>query len=179
VDTSVEVRYAGVSIGRSTFVRDWSDAGAFVGLREPMPVGTPLRLKGENADHAVRVTEVVESADANVAGMRVVFVAVEAPTATASGERGVDADFATVADVDRPGFVTAAADEAAPSAEPTAAEDTSEVHENGQGDAGADTPTSGAPTDPSGAASGATSGSTAQEPRGGGSGAGKRRRRRR
>ena len=74
MESAVEVRYAGVGIGRSTLLRDWSSAGAFIGFAEPMPTGTPLRIEGEGIDQAARVVEVIESADLAVAGMRVEFV---------------------------------------------------------------------------------------------------------
>ncbi len=74
MENVVEVRYAGVGLGRSTLVRDWDSAGAFIGFAEPMPTGTPLRLKGEGVEQAARVLEVIESADPTVAGMRVAFV---------------------------------------------------------------------------------------------------------
>jgi hypothetical protein len=71
---NVEVRYAGVGIGRATHLRDWSEAGAFVGFAEPMPTGTPLVLKGDGIEQPARVVQSIESADAAVAGMRVVFL---------------------------------------------------------------------------------------------------------
>jgi hypothetical protein len=74
VDNAVEICYAGVGIGRSTLLRDWSSAGAFIGFPEPMPTGTPLRIEGEGIDQAARVVEVIESADLALAGMRVEFV---------------------------------------------------------------------------------------------------------
>jgi len=74
VENVVEVRYAGVGIGRSTVLRDWSAAGAFIGFAEPMPTGTPLVLLGEGIEQAARVAEVIESANLAVAGMRVEFV---------------------------------------------------------------------------------------------------------
>jgi hypothetical protein len=70
---NVEVRYAGVGIGRSTHLRDWSEAGAFVGFAEPMPTGTPLVLKGDGIEQPARVVQSIESADVSVAGMRVEF----------------------------------------------------------------------------------------------------------
>ena len=69
----IEVRYAGVVVGRSTKVRDWNDAGAFIGFAEPLPSGTPLVLKGDGVEQPARVLEVIESADPAVAGMRVTF----------------------------------------------------------------------------------------------------------
>jgi hypothetical protein len=74
VENVVEVRYAGVGIGRSTALRDWNEGGAFIGFAEPMPTGTPLVLKGDGIDQAARVVETIESVDLSVAGMRVVFV---------------------------------------------------------------------------------------------------------
>ena len=40
---------------------------------EPLPVGTPIVLKMEDREQMARVTEVIESADPNVAGMRLRF----------------------------------------------------------------------------------------------------------
>ena len=74
MDSATEVRYGGVVVGRSPQVRDRTDAGAFVVFGEPLPVGTSLVLKIDEKDQHARVTEVVESADASAAGMRVRFV---------------------------------------------------------------------------------------------------------
>ena len=71
---SIEVRYAGVVVGRSTKVRDWDTAGAFIGFAEPLPSGTSLVLRGDGVEQAARVVEVFESADPAVAGMQVKFV---------------------------------------------------------------------------------------------------------
>jgi hypothetical protein len=71
---AIEVRYAGVVVGRSTKVRDWDSAGAFIGFAEPLPSGTSLVLRGDGIDQAARVVEVFESADPAVAGMQVKFV---------------------------------------------------------------------------------------------------------
>jgi hypothetical protein len=74
VDSATEVRYGGVVVGRSPQLRDRTDAGAFVVFGEPLPVGTSLVLKIDDKDQLARVTEVVESADASAAGMRVRFL---------------------------------------------------------------------------------------------------------
>jgi hypothetical protein len=74
VENVIEVRYAGVVVGRSTKVRDWGDAGAFIGFAEPLPSGTPLVLKGDGVEQPARVVEVIESADPALAGMQVTFV---------------------------------------------------------------------------------------------------------
>jgi hypothetical protein len=71
---SIEIRYSGVVVGRSTKVRDWDTAGAFIGFAEPLPSGTALVLRGDGIDQAARVVEVFESADPAVAGMQVKFI---------------------------------------------------------------------------------------------------------
>ena len=73
VESATEVRYGGVVVGRSPQVRDQSDDGAFVVFSEPLPVGTAIALKIDDKERHARVTEVVESADAAAAGMRVRF----------------------------------------------------------------------------------------------------------
>jgi hypothetical protein len=74
VENVIEVRYAGVVVGRSTKVRDWGTSGAFIGFAEPLPSGTSLVLRGDGVEQPARVVEVVESADPAVAGMQVEFV---------------------------------------------------------------------------------------------------------
>ena len=92
---AVEIRYAGVVVGRSTKVRDWDAAGAFIGFAEPLPSGTSLVLRGDGIEQAARVLEVFESADPAVAGMKVKFVGgaeaprpVPKPVAAAAGSVG-------------------------------------------------------------------------------------------
>jgi hypothetical protein len=69
VDNAVEVRYAGVVVGRGA-LKELPDA-AFVSVSEPLPVGTLVSLKIGDAVREARVDEVLESADPTVAGMRV------------------------------------------------------------------------------------------------------------
>jgi 2-oxoglutarate dehydrogenase E2 component (dihydrolipoamide succinyltransferase) len=71
VDTSVEVRYAGVVVGRGLVLRDQGPEGTFVGIPEPLPVGTLVTLKVGETVREARVDEVVESAEPSVVGMRV------------------------------------------------------------------------------------------------------------
>jgi hypothetical protein len=71
VDYSVEVRYAGVVVGRGALVKDLGPDAAFVGIPEPLPVGTLVTLKIGDAVREARVDDVVESADATAVGMRV------------------------------------------------------------------------------------------------------------
>jgi hypothetical protein len=63
-----------VIVGRSPQLRDRTDGGAFIVFGEPLPVGTPIVIKVDDREQHARVTEVVESADAAAAGMRVRFV---------------------------------------------------------------------------------------------------------
>ena len=69
----IEIRYAGVLLGRATQARDQSPAGLFVGFSEPLPIGTAVSLKSSDGERVGKVTEVVESADPAVAGMRVQY----------------------------------------------------------------------------------------------------------
>lgn len=73
----IEVRYAGVVIGRTAVIRELDTRGLFLGITEPMPVGTPLSLRiGDQAvDKAVhgKVEVVSESQELAQAGMRVRF----------------------------------------------------------------------------------------------------------
>jgi len=89
VDTTVEIRYAGVVVGRSTAVRDLDEAGGFITFSEPLPVGTPLSLKVGDAFKEARVVEVMESADP-AAGMRVRFGAHAAAGTPGNGKPHTD-----------------------------------------------------------------------------------------
>lgn len=119
----IEVRYAGVVVGRSTKVRDWGASGAFIGFAEPLPSGTSLVLRGDGVDQAARVVEVFESADPAVAGMQVTFVgaaaARPAPQPAAAALKSAPA--AEAAPVPQPAPPTAAAPPSA--SPPSAAED--------------------------------------------------------
>jgi len=83
VDSAIEVRYAGVTVGRATHVRSWTDAGAFIGFAEPLPTGTRVELRGDGGPRAASVEDVIESADPAVAGMRVRFLADGTPAVVA------------------------------------------------------------------------------------------------
>jgi hypothetical protein len=130
VDNVIEVRYAGVVVGRSTRVRDWSAAGAFIGFAEPLPSGTPLLLRADGVEQPARVVEVIESADPAVAGMQVRFVsASEIPSLRAPAQPVAKPAAAPAAEEVRP--------EAA-AVPPAAADDTaSATHaETGEAEAG-------------------------------------------
>ncbi len=72
MDSAIEVRYAGVVVGRATHVKDWTAEGAFIGFAEPLPTGTRIELRGDETRTA-RVEEAIESSDPNISGMRVSF----------------------------------------------------------------------------------------------------------
>lgn len=76
MDKMIEVRYAGVVVGRSAVVRELDTRGLFLGITEPMPVGTPVILRiaerGGTDIHA-KVELVSESQELVHAGMRVRF----------------------------------------------------------------------------------------------------------
>jgi len=140
----IEVRYAGVVVGRSTKVRDWDTAGAFIGFAEPLPSGTSLVLRGDGVDQAARVVEVFESADPAVAGMQVKFVgpaeaarpASKPAAAAAAPARAPEPAIAAVAAATAPAeaapvAVTEAAPVEASEAPPSAA-----TAEQGQGETG-------------------------------------------
>lgn len=72
MEAQVEVRYSGVVLGRiGELPSPDSDAPFFLPMREPMPVGTVLRLRLDDRETPVRVLRAIESADPNVAGMQV------------------------------------------------------------------------------------------------------------
>jgi hypothetical protein len=71
VDNSVEVRYAGVVVGRGALLKELGADAIFVGIPEPLPVGTVVTLKIGDAVREARVDDVVESAEPSAAGMRV------------------------------------------------------------------------------------------------------------
>jgi hypothetical protein len=81
VDKMIEVRYAGVVVGRSAIVRQLDTRGLFLGITEPLPVGTPvvLHLSGAVSDLGAgqevpgKVVAVSESQELSHAGMRVRF----------------------------------------------------------------------------------------------------------
>lgn len=76
MDKMIEVRYAGVVVGRSAIVRELDTRGLFLGITEPMPVGTPVILRiaerGGTDIHG-KVELVSESQELVHAGMRVRF----------------------------------------------------------------------------------------------------------
>jgi len=73
VEQTIEVRYAGVVIGRVTGVGGADDKGVFLGTGDPMPVGTAITLQVGGDVAEGRVEQVLESTDPARSGMRVRF----------------------------------------------------------------------------------------------------------
>jgi hypothetical protein len=83
MEAPIEIRYAGVVVGRAQELRSTEgDSDAyFIALRDPMPVGTLLRLRSGDQETPARVVRAIEASDATASGMqvRVVGEAVEVP----------------------------------------------------------------------------------------------------
>jgi hypothetical protein len=72
MEAPVEIRYAGVVIGRAQEVRGGeAEDSFFLPGKEPMPVGTVVRLRSGESEIPARVLRAVESTDPLVAGMQV------------------------------------------------------------------------------------------------------------
>ena len=69
----IEVRYAGVVVGRSSIIRELDTRGLFLGMTEPLPLGTVVELKVDELTVPGRVELVSESQELARAGMRVRF----------------------------------------------------------------------------------------------------------
>jgi hypothetical protein len=72
MEAPVEIRYAGVIIGRAHELRNVEgDDAFFLPGKEPMPVGTVLHLRSRQEETPARVVRAVESPDASICGMQV------------------------------------------------------------------------------------------------------------
>jgi hypothetical protein len=74
VEKMIEIRYAGVVVGRASALRELDAEGLFVVSPEPLPVGTPIILGIEDRAVAAQVQTVLESPDPARSGMRVRFL---------------------------------------------------------------------------------------------------------
>ncbi len=74
----IEIRYAGVVVGRASALRELDGEGLgdvlFLAIPEPLPVGTPVVLGIEERAVAAQVQSVLESPDPARSGMRVRFL---------------------------------------------------------------------------------------------------------
>jgi hypothetical protein len=72
MESPVEIRYAGVVIGRAQEIRGGEgDSSFFLAVRDPMPVGSVVHLRTGDRETPARVIHTVESADAAAAGIQV------------------------------------------------------------------------------------------------------------
>lgn len=72
MESPVEIRYAGVVIGRAQEIRGGdSDSSFFLVVRDPMPVGSVVHLRTGERETPARVVHAVESADPAAAGIQV------------------------------------------------------------------------------------------------------------
>jgi hypothetical protein len=73
MEAPLEIRYAGVVIGRAQEVpnAEGDALSFFIPVRDPMPVGTVLRVRSGEQETPVRVVRAIESADSTVCGMQV------------------------------------------------------------------------------------------------------------
>src|SRR6266700_2376646 len=71
VETTIELGYAGVVIGRVTVAGEIDENSLFLPVPDPLPVGTRVSLKIDGRTTAARVIGVTETAEAGKAGMRV------------------------------------------------------------------------------------------------------------
>jgi hypothetical protein len=76
MEAPVEIRYAGVVVGRAQEMRsaDGDPPSFFLVMREPMPVGSVLRLRAGGRETPARVVHTVESPDPAVCGMQVCLI---------------------------------------------------------------------------------------------------------
>jgi hypothetical protein len=74
MEAPIEIRYAGVVVGRAQEVRqsEGDDTAFFIPVRDPMPVGTLVRLRSRDRETPARVMRTLEAADG--AGMHVRLV---------------------------------------------------------------------------------------------------------
>jgi hypothetical protein len=71
VETSIELRYAGVLIGRATVAGEIDESSLFLPVPDPLPVGTKVSLKlGDRAVEG-RVIGVSESSEPSKCGMKI------------------------------------------------------------------------------------------------------------
>jgi hypothetical protein len=83
MESPVEIRYAGVVIGRAQEVRrSDGDSTFFLVVREPMPVGSVLHLRTGDRETPARVVHTVESSDPATSGLQVRLIGESEEVAT-------------------------------------------------------------------------------------------------
>jgi len=138
MEAPLEIRYAGVIIGRAQEVRSAEgDAPTlFIPVRDPMPVGTVLRLRSGDHETPVRVVRAVECTDAAACGMQVRTIGeaeevalefIPPPAVVAEKIKPgtptpvVEVDLASMAEATAPEVANASASATIPAADPVAA----------------------------------------------------------
>jgi len=74
VETSIELRYAGVVIGKATVsgpIDESGESSVFVSVPDPLPVGTKVGLKIDDRALDGRVIAVAESTESSKCGMKI------------------------------------------------------------------------------------------------------------
>ena len=75
METPVEIRYAGVLVGRAQEVRAVENDAAefFLFMRDPLPVGTAVQLRSGDRETPARVLKAIEAQDPTQSGMQIRF----------------------------------------------------------------------------------------------------------
>jgi len=75
METPVEIRYAGVLVGRAQEVRAVENDAAefFLFMRDPLPVGTAVQLRSGDRETPARVMKAIEAQDPAQSGMQIRF----------------------------------------------------------------------------------------------------------
>jgi hypothetical protein len=87
VETSIELRYAGVVIGKATVSGPIDESGEnslFVPVPDPLPVGTKVGLKVDDRTFEGRVIAVAESTESAKCGMKIQIGAAAAGATTSA-----------------------------------------------------------------------------------------------
>jgi hypothetical protein len=84
MESPVEIRYAGVVIGRAQEVQSAEGDSPlfFLVVRDPMPVGSVLHLRTGDRETPARVIRTVESSDSNACGIQVRLIGESEEVAT-------------------------------------------------------------------------------------------------
>jgi len=97
VETPIELRYAGVVIGKATVsgpIDESGDKSVFIQVPDPLPVGSKVGLKIDDRTLEGRVIGVAESTDSAKCGMKVRIGGVASSTTSASGAANAPAQSA-------------------------------------------------------------------------------------
>ena len=88
VETSIELRYAGVVIGKATVsgpIDESGESSVFVSVPDPLPVGTKVGLKIDDRALDGRVIAVAESSESSKCGMKIRIGGASSASKSSSG----------------------------------------------------------------------------------------------